>query len=98
MLVITLAAVTVPTASRITVVCLPAVNVNGISAADLIVEALGQLSVEAVDAITGAVFVSGVRVSTSSATGYRPGRDLGERHGESAFSPTANKVKEECSS
>lgn len=45
MLVITLAAVTVPTASRITVVCLPAVNVNGIGAADLIVEALGQLSV-----------------------------------------------------
>jgi len=36
-LVITLAALTVPTASRITVVCLPAVNVNGISAADLIV-------------------------------------------------------------
>lgn len=47
MLVITLAAVTVPTASRITVVCLPAFNVNGISAADLIVEALGQLSVSA---------------------------------------------------
>lgn len=44
MLVITLAALTVPTASRITVVCLPAVNVNGISAADLIV---GQLSVSA---------------------------------------------------
>lgn len=40
MLVITLAAVTVPTASRITVVCLPAFNVNGISAADLIVEIL----------------------------------------------------------
>ena len=56
-LVITLAAVTVPTASRITVVCLPAFNVNGISAADLIVEALGQLSVSAaIESVLGGRF------------------------------------------
>ncbi|KAK3441636.1 hypothetical protein EUGRSUZ_B01961 [Eucalyptus grandis] len=55
--VITLAALTVPTASRITVVCLPAVNVNGISAADLIVEALGQLSVSAaIESVLGGRF------------------------------------------
>lgn len=54
MLIITLAAVT---ASRITVVCLPAVNVNGISAADLIVEALGQLSVSAaIESVLGGRF------------------------------------------
>lgn len=55
MLVITLAALTVPTASRITVFCLPAVNVNGISAADLIVD--GQLSVSAaIESVLGRRF------------------------------------------